>query len=85
MPADQMLSLSILLLFAFASNVPLGYWREATRKFSLGWFILIHLSIPFIVLLRGLLGFSWPWIPLTLACAIGGQLLGGHVRRRGLE
>lgn len=81
MPADQTFSLLILLLFAFSSNLLLGYWRETTRKYSLSWFVLIHLSIPFIVLLRSAFGFSWPWIPLTLACAVIGQLLGGRARR----
>ncbi len=84
MPADQIFFLLVLLLFAFSSNLPLGYWRETRRKYSLSWFILIHLSIPFIILLRSAFGFSWPWIPLTLFCAIIGQLLGGRARRRRL-
>lgn len=84
MPADQIFPLIILLLFAFGSNLPLGYWRETTRKYSLSWFILIHLSIPFIILLRSAFSFSWRWIPLTLACAVLGQFLGGRARRRKL-
>ncbi|MEA3544602.1 MAG: hypothetical protein U9R69_05200 [Thermodesulfobacteriota bacterium] len=85
MPTDQILSLAILLLFAFGSNLPLGYLRETSCKFSFRWFVLIHLSIPFIVVLRSMLGFSWYLIPFTLACAVAGQLLGGQLRRRTLE
>ena len=82
MPFDELLPLATLLFFAFGSNLPLGYLRETSRKYSLRWFILIHLSIPFIVVLRAMLDFSWRWIPVTLACAIAGQLLGGELSRR---
>ncbi|MDX2493389.1 MAG: hypothetical protein QNK27_00305 [Desulfuromusa sp.] len=85
MLSDQILPLVILLLFSFASNLPLGYLRESSRKFSLRWFVLVHASIPFIIALRTILGFSWYWVPFTLACAVAGQLLGGQFRRRTLE
>ncbi len=85
MQPDQILLLVILLFFSFGTNLPLGYFRETSRKFSLRWFILIHVSIPFIIALRTALGFSWYWIPLTLAGAVMGQLLGGRIRRRSLE
>ncbi len=81
MHSEQVLPLAALVVFAFGVNLPLGYLRETSRKFSLRWFILIHLSIPFIVVLRGMLGFGWLLIPVTLACAVGGQLVGGRMRR----
>ncbi|MCK5825813.1 MAG: hypothetical protein KAG93_02165 [Desulfuromusa sp.] len=84
MQPNQILLLVILLFFSFGSNLPLGYFRETSRKFSLRWFILIHVSIPFIIALRTVLGFSWYWIPLTLAGAVMGQVLGGRIRRRTL-
>ncbi len=71
-----------LLLFAFFSNVPLGYFREGSRKYSVRWFVFIHLSIPFIVGLRMSNGISWRFIPVTLAMAVAGQWLGGRLRRR---
>jgi len=71
-----------LLLFAFFSNVPLGYFREGSRKYSLRWFVFIHLSIPFIVGLRMSNNISWRAIPFTLALAFAGQWLGGRARRR---
>jgi len=70
-----------LLAFALFANIPLGYWREGCPKFSFRWFLFIHISIPFIVLLRGHLGFNWHYIPLTLGCAIAGQIIGSRVRR----
>ena len=81
---ENYLPLAALLMFSFGANLPLGYLRETSRKFSLHWFILVHLSIPFIVILRGMLGFDWHIIPFTLICAVAGQFAGGRLRRRSL-
>lgn len=80
----MLLPLAALLIFSFGSNLPLGYLRETSRKFSLHWFVLVHLSIPFIIALRSMFGFNWHVIPLTLSCAIAGQYIGGRIRRRTL-
>lgn len=82
MPSEQLLPLITLIFISFGSNLPLGYLRCGARKFSLRWFILVHLSIPFIVMLRGMLGFSWRWIPITLACAVAGQVIGAFIAQR---
>ncbi len=66
---------------ALAVNLPLGYAREGYRKFSVGWFVCIHLSVPLIAYLR-LANHVTAWaIPAFLACAVLGQLGGGKVRR----
>lgn len=85
MLSSQALSLAGLLLFALLVNLPLGYLREASRKYSLRWFVLIHLSIPFIVAFRLAEGFTWQVIPFTIAFAVAGQFLGGYLKRRGLR
>ncbi|WP_020675368.1 hypothetical protein [Geopsychrobacter electrodiphilus] len=84
MTPDRALQLTGLLLFALGSNLPLGYLRETSRKFSFRWFLLIHLSIPFIIVLRLTLDFGWTVIPFTLACAVIGQIAGSRIRRRQL-
>lgn len=76
------LDLAILLIFAFLINVPLGFLRENATRYSLRWFVFIHLSIPFILVLRLREGFNWKVIPLTIACAVAGQILGGRLQRR---
>jgi len=76
-------SLSIfgLVILAFVINVPCGYLRENFAKYSLMWFLLIHIPIPFIVLLRIKYGLSWHVIPLTLGGSIAGQIAGGRFNR----
>lgn len=76
------LSVTGLVLLAFVISVPCGYLRENYRKYSFMWFLLIHIPIPFIVLLRIEAGISWHVIPLTLAGSIAGQIAGGRFNRR---
>lgn len=72
-----------ILCFALLSNIPLGYLREGARRYSLRWFVYIHLSIPFIIALRVVNGVGWRVIPFTLGLAVAGQWLGGRAWRRG--
>ena len=71
-----------LILVAFAISVPCGFIRQNYAKYSFMWFLLIHLPIPFIVLLRVKAGLNWHFIPFTLAGSIAGQILGGALSRR---
>jgi hypothetical protein len=75
------LSLIGLILLAIAINLPLGYLRQATRKFSLSWYFYVHISIPVIIYMRIKGGFSWRFIPLTLMGAFAGQFIGGRLRK----
>jgi len=70
---------------ALAVNIPLGYAREGFRRFSIGWFVCIHLSVPLIAWLRLENHVSAWGIPAFVACAVLGQIAGGKVRwiRRG--
>jgi len=80
-PMNEPLILIGLILTATAVNIPLGYVRQGVTKFSFAWYFYIHLSIPFIIYLRVKSGYSWKLIPLTIAGAIIGQLIGGRVRK----
>lgn len=61
-------------------NLPFGYLRAGTRKMSVLWFLYIHIPIPFLFMLRHLLGLG-PWaIPFSLTTAVAGQLCGGNLR-----
>ena len=76
-----------LAAFSFLCNLPLGRWRVTVKRFSVFWFLAVHLSIPFVLFLRLKMGLSVWFIPLTLGTAIAGQLLGGLSckERRGPE
>lgn len=82
MPTATAFGLTVLLLFALLANIPLGYLRQGTVRYSWRWFLYIHLSIPFIVALRLYSGISWRVIPFTLGCAVAGQMVGSRWRRR---
>jgi hypothetical protein len=75
------LSLIGLILLAITINVPLGFLRQACRKFSLAWYFYVHISIPVIIFLRIKGGYSWRFIPLTLLGAFAGQFIGGRLRK----
>lgn len=71
-----------LVFLAFLVSVPFGYLRKNYEKHSYMWFLLIHLPIPLIVLMRIEAGLGWHMIPLTLGGSIIGQIVGGAVNRR---
>jgi len=71
-----------LVILALIVSVPCGYIRQNYPKYTFMWFLLIHLPIPFIVLLRLKAGLSWHIIPLTLGGSIAGQIIGGAASRR---
>ncbi len=79
---QEQLSVIGLIIMAFIISIPCGYLRENYKKYSFMWFLLIHIPIPFIVLLRIETGISWHIIPLTLAGSIAGQIVGGIMNRR---
>lgn len=70
------------VILAFIISIPCGYLRQNYKKYSFMWFLLIHIPIPFIVLLRIKAGVNWHYIPLTLGGSVAGQLLGGIISQR---
>jgi hypothetical protein len=76
------IALISLLLFALFSNIPLGYLRMGSPKYSVRWFVYIHLSVPFIVGLRIANNISWQMVPFSIALAVAGQMIGSRLYRR---
>jgi len=74
-------TLFALTLIALVINLPFGYLRSRATKFSLKWFLYIHIPIPFIILMRTWSGFSYKVIPILFIGAMAGQLLGGYFNK----
>jgi len=53
-------------LLTFLVNVPFGYWRAKTKKFSPEWFLAVHLPVPLVVLFRVLFGVELDWTTLAV-------------------
>ncbi len=76
--------LAIVSAIVFLFNLPFGYWRGHVRRFSLQWFLSIHLPVPFVIALRVFGGVGWHWItyPALVGAFFAGQLLGSRIVRR---
>ena len=69
-------------VIVFVINIPFGYWRAKSRKFSGQWFLAIHLPVPLVIALRYLTGLGWQLItfPVLIGAFFLGQLAGGLLK-----
>lgn len=74
----------VVVLSVLVLNMPFGYWRAGVRRYSLPWFLSIHIPVPFVVAIRlaSGLGFHLATLPLVAGAYFAGQLLGGVIRRK---
>ncbi len=63
-------------------NIPMGRIRERCRKFSWQWIFWIHASIPLIIALRIGLKLHPIAIPINIAAAVLGQVLGAAPEKK---
>jgi len=73
------------MIVSYGLNIPLGMWRVRTKKFSLFWFISIHIAVPLIFILRVSEGLAYWAIPVLIVSAVLGQLTGGRLSLRKKE
>ncbi|KAK9124314.1 hypothetical protein Sjap_013916 [Stephania japonica] len=64
-----------------AANVPLGIWREHTKKFSPSWFVAVHAAVPIIAMLRKSVLMPKAAMAFTIAASILGQVIGSRAER----
>ena len=76
------MSLWTVALLVFLLNLPFGYWRASTKKFSRQWMLAIHLPVPLVIALRVWSGLGWKLIsfPVLIGAFFLGQYVGGRVR-----
>lgn len=77
--SHKLLALNIFVGFL---NIPFGWYRHSTKKFSLGWILSIHLPIPLVFVLRRALGLGLWAIPFLVLFDILGQIGGSKLRAR---
>ncbi|CAN6461321.1 unnamed protein product [Victoria cruziana] len=75
----------VIGMLGMAANVPLGVWREHTKKFSPSWFIAIHAAIPFIAMLRKSVLMPKSAMAFTIAASVLGQVIGSRAERHRLK
>lgn len=78
------ITIPVLALITFIINIPLGFWREGVKKFSVNWFIAVHAAVPIVITLR--ISAEIEWRVLTIAflvfCYFLGQFSGARLKRR---
>ncbi|KAJ6846405.1 uncharacterized protein M6B38_280680 [Iris pallida] len=79
---SKMLAIAML---GMAANVPLGIWREHTKKFSPQWFAAVHAAVPFIAMLRKSVLMPKSAMAFTIAASILGQTIGSRAERMRLK
>ena len=76
--SDYVIRLIIVALIVFLVNIPFGMLRSREKRFSLKWFLYIHLPIPLVVLARiyGDIGFTFYTYPVLIGAFFLGQFVG---------
>lgn len=62
-------------------NLPCGAVREHFEKFSVGWFVAVHATIPFVAMLRKAVIMPKYAMLVTIAAAVMGQIVGSRIER----
>lgn len=66
-------------------NVPFGAWREHVEKFSPEWFVAVHVTVPFVAMLRKAVLMPKHAMVFTILAAILGQVIGSRGERYRLQ
>ena len=76
-----MIKLTFIALLVLAINIPFGYWRTNVKRYSLQWFLAIHIPVPLIIALRiaSGIGFAWYTYVFLVSAFFLGQQLGSLI------
>jgi hypothetical protein len=72
------MSLWTIAAIVFVLNVPFGFWRARSRRFSRQWFLAVHLPVPAIIAFRIFAGLGWHFVtfPVLIGAFFFGQTAG---------
>ena len=79
-----MIHLFIISIIVLILNIPFGYWRANVTRFSLQWFLSVHIPVPFIIALRIFsdIGFAWYTYQFLVTAFFLGQHLGTIIHKQ---
>jgi len=72
-------AVATIFIITFVLNLFFGYFRAREKKYSLKWFLFIHLPIPVVIVARLYVNLDYRVIPVFLLAAVAGQMIGGKV------
>lgn len=72
-----MLKIALIMLFTMLLNLPFGYFRSRSKKYSFKWFLYVHLPVPLVVITRLASQTDYKFIPAFIIAAFVGQYCGG--------
>ncbi|WPT12223.1 hypothetical protein PSENEW3n2_00003881 [Picochlorum sp. SENEW3] len=70
---------------AISFNLPCGMLREHTKKFSPGWILAVHATVPFVAMLRKAVMMPTWGLGLTVVGSIIGQQIGSSIEKKRLR
>jgi len=70
-------------LSVIITNLPFGYWRASTRKYSIDWFLSVHIPVILVVVFRFYfeIGFDFYTYPILILSFLCGQFFGGRIQK----
>lgn len=84
-PQDLPFRIAASGVLAGLANVPCGAVRTHFEKFSPGWIVSVHLSLPFVGALRKAMMMPPYALVVTLAGAVAGQMVGARLESARME
>jgi len=72
-------AVATIFIITFMLNLVFGYFRAREKKYSLKWFLFIHLPIPVVIVARLYVNLDYRVVPVFLLAAVAGQMFGGKV------
>lgn len=79
-----MISIIYMVPAVFLINMPCGYWRQSSRKFSVQWFLAVHFPVALIIIVRKLIGMnlSLSYFLLIVPAYFIGQTVGARIQKK---
>jgi len=74
--------MQVLAIIIYLLNIPFGYWRAGTRRFSRDWYLAIHIPVPVVIVMRIYLDLGWGWqsYAVLITAFFLGQFTGKFIR-----